>query len=92
VSVGTGEAVAFGVTAFLILLTGFLSSYAKRTFHSVIWLGACLVSVGALFVLLGSPLVGVLQILVYVGGILTLFIFAVMFVTGDETEEGEVSS
>ena len=59
---------------------------AKRTFHAVMFLGAVLVAMGALFILLGSALIGVLQVLVYVGGILTLFIFAVMFVTGDEEE------
>ena len=48
--------------------------------------GAVLVTMGALFILLGSALIGIIQVLVYVGGILTLFIFAVMFVTGDEEE------
>jgi len=92
VSAGTGEAVAFGVAAFIILLSGVLSSLARRTFHAVIWLGVCLVAVGALFVILGSPFIGVLQILVYVGGILTLFIFAVMFVTGDDVDEATEGS
>ena len=80
----TGESVAFFATAAVIIATALLSSTARRTFHSVIWLGACLVAVGAMFVVLGSPLVGVIQVLVYVGGILTLFVFAVMFVTGDD--------
>ncbi|MCA1818536.1 MAG: NADH-quinone oxidoreductase subunit J, partial [Halobacteriales archaeon] len=57
----------------------------------VMFLGVFLVSVAALYVLLGSPLVGVIQVLVYVGGILTLFVFAVMFVAGDETETTEAA-
>ena len=81
-----GETLSFAVVAAILLGTGLASVLAKRTFHSVMFLGAVLVTMGALFILLGSSLVGIIQVLVYVGGILTLFIFAVMFVTGDEEE------
>jgi NADH-quinone oxidoreductase subunit J len=84
-----GETVAFGVIGAIILGSALASTLARRTFHSVMFLGVVLVAVAALYILLGSPLIGVLQILVYVGGILTLFIFAVMFVAGDE--EGELA-
>lgn len=81
-----GETVSFIAIAAVILGAALASVLSKRTFHSVMFLGAVLVAMGALFILLGSPLVGIIQVLVYVGGILTLFIFAVMFVTGDEEE------
>ena len=84
-----GETISFVAIAAVILGAALASVLAKRTFHAVMFLGAVLVAMGALFILIGSPLIGVIQILVYVGGILTLFVFAVMFVTGDETEEGE---
>jgi NADH:ubiquinone oxidoreductase subunit 6 (subunit J) len=87
--VAIGETVAFALIGAIILASGLASTLVKRTFHSVMFLGVVLVAVAALYILLGSPLVGVLQILVYVGGILTLFIFAVMFVAGDE--EGELA-
>jgi NADH-quinone oxidoreductase subunit J len=81
-----GETVAFVTVGAVILGAALASVLAKRTFHAVMWLGAVLVAMGGLFIVLGSALVGVIQVLVYVGGILTLFIFAVMFVTGDEEE------
>lgn len=84
------ETILFGALAATILGFGLASALAKRTFHAVMFLGAVLVAVGGLFILLGSPLVGVLQILVYVGGILTLFVFAVMFVVGDDDEKEAV--
>ncbi len=87
-SVPLGETIAFAAIGAIILLSGLASTIARRTFHSVMFLGVVLVAVAALYILLGSPLLGILQILVYVGGILTLFVFAVMFVAGDE--EGEV--
>ena len=83
-----GETVSFVAIAAVILGAALASVLAKRTFHAVMFLGAVLVAMGGLFILLGSSLVGIIQILVYVGGILTLFIFAVMFVTGDEEEVG----
>jgi NADH:ubiquinone oxidoreductase subunit 6 (subunit J) len=81
-----GETISFVAVAAVILGSALASVLSKRTFHAVMFLGAVLVAMGALFILLGSSLVGIIQILVYVGGILTLFIFAVMFVTGDEEE------
>lgn len=60
---------------------------ARRTFHSALGLGVTLIAVAFLFIVLGSPLLGVVQVLVYVGGILTLLVFAIMFVAGDETED-----
>ena len=86
---GVGEAVAFWAIAAVLVGAGLATVLAKRTFHAVMFLGAVLVTMGALFILLGSALVGIIQVLVYVGGILTLFIFAVMFVTGDEEEAAQ---
>ncbi|MGB0653600.1 MAG: NADH-quinone oxidoreductase subunit J [Thermoplasmatota archaeon] len=84
---GTGEMVTFAVIASMILASGILAVATRRVFHSALALGACLVSVAALYISTGAQLVGVIQILVYVGGILTLLLFAVMFVAGDEEDE-----
>jgi len=81
-----GEQIAFGILAAIILGGGLWASLSSRTFHSVMALGVTLVGVAALYIFLNAPIIGIIQILVYVGGILTLFVFAVMFVTGDETE------
>ena len=82
-----GEQVAFGLLALVTLGGALFAVTAKRTFHATLGLAATLLGVAALFIQMGSPFIGVMQVLVYVGGILTLLIFAVMFVAGDETEE-----
>ena len=46
--------------------------------HSALALMGTLLGVAAMFVLLGADFVGVVQLLVYVGGILVLTLFAVM--------------
>lgn len=86
-----GEFVAFGMISLVILAGGLWSVLASRTFHSALGLGVALIGVAALFVSMGSPFMGAVQILVYVGGILTLMVFAVMFVAGDEDEEHDLS-
>ncbi len=82
-----GEIVSFALIAALTLAGGLFAVTAQRTFHSVMGLGLALVGVAAMFIQMGSPLLGIIQVLVYVGGILTLFVFAVMFVAGDEDRE-----
>ncbi len=81
-----GQQIAFFAVAAVIISGALWTVFATRTFHSALGLGVALVGVAGLFVTMGSPFIGVIQILVYVGGILTLLVFAVMFVTGDEEE------
>jgi NADH-quinone oxidoreductase subunit J len=45
---------------------------------SAVWLMSMMFSLAALFILLGAQLIGILQVLVYVGAILVLFLFVVM--------------
>lgn len=86
----SGSAWAFGIIAGIILSGAYFSAVADRTFHSALGLGQSLVGVAMLYILLNAPFIGVIQILVYVGGILTLLVFAVMFVAGDEEEVDDV--
>lgn len=87
---GVGEWVVFALISAVILAGGVLSATVKRTFHAALGLGVSLIGVAALFVSLNSPFLGVIQLLVYVGGILTLLVFAIMFVVRDEDELEEV--
>ncbi len=51
----------------------------KNIFHSALLLGLALLSIAALYLLMGAEFIAAVQILVYIGGILTLIIFAIMF-------------
>ncbi len=82
-----GEQIAFSLLSLWTLAGGLFAVTAKRTFHAALGLGVALVGVAGLFIQMGSPFIGIVQVLVYVGGILTLLVFAVMFVAGDEEEE-----
>lgn len=82
-----GEQIAFWTLAVFAMGGGIFSVMASRTFHAALGLGVTLMAVAGVFVMLNAPFIGVIQVLVYVGGILTLMVFAVMFVAGDEEED-----
>lgn len=50
----------------------------KNVFHSALFLVVVLVSVAGLYLLLEAPFIAMVQVLIYVGAISTLIIFAIM--------------
>ncbi len=75
-----GESIAFYTLAALILGFGILVITARNTVHSVLFLVANFLFVAALYVLLGAQFLAVIQVLVYAGGIVVLYLFVVMLV------------
>src|SRR5512144_1513082 len=75
-----GESIAFYTLAALILGFGVLVITARNTVHSVLFLVANFLFVAALYVLLGAQFLAVIQVLVYAGGIVVLYLFVVMLV------------
>ena len=74
------EAVAFYSLAALILGFGVLVVTAKSTVHSVLFLVADFLCVAALYVTLQAQFLAVIQVMVYAGGIVVLYLFVVMLV------------
>jgi NADH-quinone oxidoreductase subunit J len=75
-----GEAIAFYFIAACILGFAVLVISTKDTVHSVLFLVMDFLFVAALYVLLAAPFLAVIQILVYAGGIVVLYLFVVMLV------------
>ena len=75
-----GEAVAFYTIAAFILGFAIMVISTKDTVHSVLFLVLNFLFVAALYVLLGAQFLAVIQILVYAGGIVVLYLFVVMLV------------
>jgi len=74
------EAIAFYTLATCILGFGVLVITARNTVHSVLFLVATFLFVAALYVLLHAEFLAVIQVLVYAGGIVVLYLFVVMLV------------
>lgn len=68
----------FIVFAIITIVSGLFVAFARNIAHAAFSLVATLFGVAGLFVMLGADFIGVSQLLVYVGGILILFLFGMM--------------
>jgi NADH-quinone oxidoreductase subunit J len=60
--------------------------FTTNVVHSALALMGALLGVASMFVLLGADFVGIVQLLVYVGGILVLTLFAVMLTSRTDVQ------
>ena len=82
------EALFFWIFALAAIFAGLLTVMARNAVHSALFLISSLVSVAALFVLSGAEFIAGVQILVYVGGVMVLFLFVIMLVNVGAEEKG----
>jgi NADH-quinone oxidoreductase subunit J len=75
-----GQAIAFYTLAAFILGFGVLVVTAKNTVHSIMFLVVNFLFVAALYVTLGAQFLAVIQVIVYAGGIMVLYLFVIMLV------------
>src|SRR5882672_5072050 len=75
-----GQAIAFYTLSAFILGFAILVVSTKDTVHSVLFLVLDFLFVAALYVMLNAPFLAVIQVLVYAGGIVVLYLFVVMLV------------
>ena len=84
------EAALFYVLAILTLFMAVFVVTARLAVHSALFLISTLVNVALLFILLRAEFVAGVQILVYVGGVMVLFLFVIMLVQTRAEEESRV--
>jgi NADH-quinone oxidoreductase subunit J len=75
------EAVVFYTLAAFILGFAVLVITSPNTVHSVVFLVATFLCIAVLYLSLGAEFLAVIQVLVYAGGIVVLYLFVVMLVS-----------
>jgi NADH-quinone oxidoreductase subunit J len=83
------ESLFFWIFGIAAIFAGLLTVMARNAVHSALFLISSLVSVAALFVLSGAEFIAGVQILVYVGGVMVLFLFVIMLVNVGAEERGK---
>ena len=83
------ESIAFYIIASIVIVSALLMVMSRELVHSIVYMVVSFIGVGALFILLQAEFVAAVQILVYAGGIVVLFLFVVMLVNLNEVNEGE---
>jgi len=76
----TVSAAIFYVLASIALVSGAMVIWSRNAVHSAIYLVLSFLSVAGIYVLLEAEFVAAVQVLVYAGGIMVLFLFVIMLV------------
>ncbi|UQU68779.1 NADH-quinone oxidoreductase subunit J [Couchioplanes caeruleus] len=84
--VSTGEAWAFWILGTLAVIGGLGMVLARNAVHSALWLVVTMLSLGVLYVVNSAPFLGAVQIIVYTGAIMMLFLFVLMLVGRDASD------
>ena len=79
------DTVLFYIFALLVLGGGVLTITRRNAVHSALALIVTLLGVAGLYLMLYAPFVAGVQIIVYAGGIMVLFLFVIMLVNLERT-------
>lgn len=78
----TASQIVFLVIGLATLLCGFMVVASRNLFHAALWLVGSFFGVAAIYATLASEFLAVAQVLIYIGAISTLIIFAIMLSRG----------
>src|SRR5512144_1387667 len=74
----TGAQIAFIIVALFTLGSGLMVVTTRNLVHAALWLVSTLFGVAVTYAILNASFLAVVQVVVYIGAIAILFIFAVM--------------
>ena len=83
------ESVFIAMSA-LILVSAFMALRTRELIHATVWLAAMLLGVAGIFLTIGGEFLATIQVLVYVGAVITLILFTVMLTIPQEEEPQDV--
>jgi len=83
------EAVFYVFAAAAVLSAG-MCILQRSPVSSLIWLVQAMLALGAIFVLLQAQFIGIIQILVYAGAIMVLFLFIIMLLNLGRVEATDI--
>ena len=76
----TTRSIAFWVLAILSVTAGLGMVLARRAVHCAVLLAVVMLSLAVLYAMLGAPFLALVQVIVYTGAVLMLFLFVMMIV------------
>lgn len=79
----------FYIAAVLALISTGLAIAGKNAIHSLLFLILSLLSISVIFYILGAPFIAALEIIIYAGAVMVLFIFVIMMLNVGMERETE---
>ncbi len=80
-------AIVFAVFAVLALAGALMMLLSRNPVYSAMGLVTTMFSIAVLYVLLGAHFVAAIQIIIYAGAVMTLFLFVIMLIGVDRSED-----
>ena len=84
----TADKIIFLLCAALILGSAMMVVTTRKLIHAALWLVAALFGIAILYAILQAGFLAVVQVVVYIGAIAILFIFAVMLTRKEMLDKG----
>jgi NADH-quinone oxidoreductase subunit J len=86
VEIGTAETVVFWILGPIALAGALGMVFARNAVHSALFLVNTMLALGVFYVVQEAPFLGAVQIIVYTGAIMILFLFVLMLVGRDSSD------
>ena len=84
--VNTGELVVFWVCAILAVVGALGMVLSRKAVHSALWIALTMINLAILYIANSAPFLGMVQIIVYTGAVMMLFLFVIMVVGVDASD------
>ncbi len=82
----TGESIIFWLLAPLTVLAALGMLFVKKAMHSAILLAFVMIALAVFYLVQDAPFLGIVQIVVYTGAVMMLFLFILMLVGVDSSD------
>src|SRR4051794_36551741 len=86
VHLGGGETVVFWILGPIALAGALGMVFSRNAVHSALWLVTTMLCLGVFYLVQSAPFLGAVQIIVYTGAIMILFLFVLMLVGRDSSD------
>ncbi len=83
------ELLLFAIPASMMILGALIVVFAKNPVHNAMGLVLTLTSLAILYITLNATFVAMVQMLVYAGAVMTLFLFVIMMIGVDKPEQSK---
>jgi NADH-quinone oxidoreductase subunit J len=81
--------VFFYIAAVIALVTSVMTITRNNAIHALLYLILSLLSISVIFYILGAPFIAALEVIIYAGAIMVLFIFVVMMLNIGQEKQVE---
>ena len=86
------EQILFFTVAFITIISAVYFVFAKNPLYSILSLIVTFFSIAGLYILLNAQFLGIVQIIVYAGAIMVLFLYILMMLNLNEADESKKPS